>query len=81
MTPEVPRELSSSAEISRVVDPGWLLHTPFDGKDKLLVVRHPGLGWMMFQLPSSEATKLGQALLSGEPQPQALERVSTSRLH
>jgi hypothetical protein len=49
--------------------------------DKLLLIRHPGLGWLMFQLPPAEAAKLGQGLLLGGPQPMADRLSPNGPLH
>lgn len=81
MSPEIPRTVSDVTDVSRVIDPIWMLHAPVSAADKLLVVRHPGLGWLMFQLPASEAARLGHALLSGPPQPPATERPATTSVH
>jgi hypothetical protein len=81
MTPEIPRLLADAADVSKVADPLWMLHTPAGAKEKLLIVRHPGLGWMVFQLPQAEAERLGHALLSGDPPRVPDERPATSRLH
>jgi hypothetical protein len=81
MTPEIPRVSSDPGNLGRVLDPLWILHAPLLAKDKLLLVRHPGLGWMMFQLPPSEAAKLGHALLSDGPRRVTDERLPSSRFH
>jgi hypothetical protein len=80
MTPEVSRE-GPNAELPKVVDPLWILHAPAGTSDKLLLIRHPGLGWMMFQLPAMEAGKLGQGLLAETPRPEAKPAVVSNHLH
>jgi hypothetical protein len=81
MAPEVPRQLTNSTDVAGVRDPIWILHVPPGSTDRLLLVRHPGLGWMMFRLPAAEATKLGHALLPNRPQPTADERPLGSHLN
>jgi hypothetical protein len=81
MTPEIPRAAADPRDMTTVHDPLWILHAPSTAKDKLLLVRHPGFGWMMFQLPLSEAAKLGHALLPVRLQPLAEERLPSSSFH
>jgi|KBSMisStaDraftv2_1062788.scaffolds.fasta_scaffold819382_1 hypothetical protein len=70
MAPEVPREVPERVAAGKTVqDPMWIVHKPAGGTHRLLIVRHPGLGWMLFQLPLTEADKLGQALVAA-PQPE-----------
>jgi hypothetical protein len=81
MAPEVPRQLANSNTVVGVRDPIWMLHAPPGSTDRLLIVRHPGLGWMMFQLPAAEATKLGHALLPNRTQHTTDERPLGSHLN
>jgi hypothetical protein len=81
MAPEIPRSGSNPRDISTVHDPLWILHAPLVAEDKLLLVRHPGLGWMMFKLPPSEAAKLGHALLPARPQQIDEERLPSGSFH
>jgi hypothetical protein len=81
MTPAIPTVLSESTTVAKVVNPSWVLHAPAGVNDKILAVRHPGLGWIMAHLPSLEAARLGHALLSGGPRPFAGEDLSSTRLH
>jgi hypothetical protein len=81
MTHEVPRMLLESTSVCKVIDPNWIVHSPATTKDKLLIFRHPGLGWIMFQLPASEAARLGHALLSAAPRQIADQPLSGGRLH
>jgi hypothetical protein len=81
MTPEVPWQLTNSTNVVDVRDPIWILHAPPGSTDRLLLVRHPGLGWMMFRLPAAEVTKLGHALLPNRPQPTADSRSRRSHLN
>jgi hypothetical protein len=65
MTPEVPRQLPSGP-MSGPHDPIWAVPGHPKAPDKLLTIRHPGIGWLPFFLPAAEAQKLGRALLSGQ---------------
>jgi hypothetical protein len=81
MAPEVPRSLPELEDDGMIRDPIWILHAPGSTKDKLLLIRHPGLGWLMFQLPPSEAAKLGHALLPTGPQQVADRLLPNGPLH
>lgn len=81
MTPEIPRMMPDLKEVATATDPIWVLHAPASTRDKLLFIRHPGLGWLMFQLPPSEAAKLGHGLLSGRLQQMADRLSSKGSLH
>jgi hypothetical protein len=81
MTPEVPRILSDLKDIGTTVNPTWVLHAPASTNDKLFLVRHPGLGWLMFQLPPSEATKLGHGLLADGSHKKAAQWPPNRPLH
>lgn len=78
MAPEVPRTLAEFKDIAAALNPSWILHSPAATNDKLLLIRHPGLGWLMFQLPRSEAAKLAHGLLPGGLQ-QDVEQPSLNR--
>ena len=64
MTPEIARALPEGNHHG-VVDPLWQVKPAID--QKILFLRHHGLGWISFLFPPPEAKKLGNALLS-EPQ-------------
>jgi hypothetical protein len=78
LAPPVPRVQPDLSAVGLVPDPIWILRAAGSTPDKLLLIRHPGLGWLMFQLPPAQAAKLGRGLLSGEPQPTA-DRLSPNR--
>lgn len=63
MTPEVPRTIPEGTRPNGPVDPLWMVPGAAPLPGKLLAVRHPGLGWLMFQFPPAEALKLGGALV------------------
>lgn len=77
MKPEVSRSLPDGNH-QGPVDPIWQVSPAVD--QKILFVRHPGLGWLSFVFPPPEAKKLGNALLSGGPQNSA-PQTQTGRPH
>jgi len=81
MAPEIPQSLPEREDVTMIHDPIWILHAPTSTKDKLLLIRHPGLGWLTFQLPPSEAAKLGHALLPNGPQQRADRLLPNGPLH
>lgn len=81
MAPEVPRQLAKSTNVAGIRDPMWILRAPPGSTDRVLLVRHPGLGWLMFQLPVAEATRLGHALLPHRSQHTADEPQLGSHLN
>jgi hypothetical protein len=81
MAPEVPRSLPELEDVGMIRDPIWILHAPGSTQDKLLLIRHPGLGWLTFQLPPAEAAKLGHALLPNGPQQTADRLLPNGPLH
>ena len=81
MTPEIERTPPDPVTTRPLIDPMWALRIPAADRDKLLMLRHPGLGWLMFLLPPREAAKLAHALLSDGHQQVAEERLPKSPLH
>jgi hypothetical protein len=58
MRPEVPRDPKLGAVVSTVADPRfWVAPEGMVG-GVLLSLRHPGLGWLYFQIPSAEIETL-----------------------
>lgn len=67
---EVSRELDPGSRIEAVVDPIW--RTPKSSLDQqgvVLVLRHPGLGWLSFLFPHNEAAALGRWLVDHSKPP------------
>jgi len=69
MKPEVPRQLAGGQFEEGVVDPIYAIPLRQGPDEKILFLRHPGLGWVTFIFPLHEAEKLGRALISGSPSP------------
>ena len=82
MLPEVSRRMPTAATpVRQLLDPSWIVHSPGTGGGKLLMLRDPGLGWIMFRLPLSEAMSLGQALLAEQPRQEVDRTLRIDRLH
>ena len=78
MSPEVPRILPDGNHPGPA-DPLWSYRIV--GDRRMLFLRHPGLGWLMFAFPKEEATKLGSALLA-QPMPSTSDQQGpTGPLH
>lgn len=68
MSEEVPRLSAEDGTIGGIIDPVWNVPAMATPQERVLRLRHPGLGWLSFVLPQHEARAIAQALL-GEPQP------------
>lgn len=62
MAEPVAPDLDPGSRIAAIHDPAWRIR-PMPPQGVLLVLRHPGLGWLGNLLPQKEARALGQALL------------------
>lgn len=60
MLPEVDRELKPGQRLPAVADPIW--RAVVDSGRIMLAVRHPGFGWLAFELPPGSAGGLGRFL-------------------
>ena len=70
MIPEVPRTLQDG-QFQGELDPIWAIPTHPSAPDKVLTIRHFGMGWLSFFFPPNSARQLGDALL-GRSTPQIL---------
>src|SRR5438105_3376884 len=66
MKPEVSRQIPDGQRDGMPEDPIWMVQKFVE--QKVLGLRHPGIGWLLFLLPDAEAKKLGHALQQGTPQ-------------
>jgi len=66
MTPEIVRKLPDGQHPGGIVDPMWVVPSHPAAQEKVLFLRHPGLGWLSFLFPQAECRKLGMALLAGQ---------------
>ena len=77
MTPEVPRTVDNDKLPGGPIDPMWLGPSHPESDLKLLLIRHPGIGWLSFGLPAESAKSLSDYLSKGPKQtsvrPQTLQ--------
>lgn len=60
---EVPHELDPGSRLPTVSDPDWQVQ-PKTGEDsRHLILRHPGMGWLAFELPDDVAAQIAHLLL------------------
>lgn len=64
MADAVPAALDPGSRIQSTVNPAWRTRHNLDPNGILLDLRHPGLGWMSFQFPETEAQRLALGLAS-----------------
>ena len=67
MRDEVPRTLDPGARFTALVDPIWRVPEDHNAEGRLLILRHPGLGWLAFCFPEHEAQNLCQWLTGHHP--------------
>lgn len=63
MAEPVALDVDPGSRISAIHDPAWRLRL-LPSQGVLLVLRHPGLGWLGNLLPLKEARVLGQSLVT-----------------
>jgi hypothetical protein len=68
MSDEVPRLSATDSEAGGVIDPVWNVPPYQPAHERVLRLRHPGLGWLSFVLPQHEARSIAQALLTDAAQ-------------
>jgi hypothetical protein len=61
MKPEVPGDYTEP--FNAIVEPKWAVAREALEEHSALHLRHPGLGWLHFMLPPSEAKRLGEQLI------------------
>jgi hypothetical protein len=71
MEPPVALEIASGTKLPSVIDPVWRARIPPHPSipGPLLVLRHPGFGWLSFVFPDVEANSLGQWLVANSRKP------------
>ena len=62
MNPEVPKTLPEGQQITGEIDPIWALPSHPKAPDKVLMIRHFGMGWLSFLFPAASALKLANGL-------------------
>ena len=58
LSPEVPRALADGQAINVFPNPFWIMSPSGSGGDALLHLRDPRFGWLHYQIPRSEVSKL-----------------------
>ncbi len=81
MMPEIDRAPPETVETGALLDPVWAVRIPHTGKERLFMLRHPGIGWLSVLLPAAEAARLGHLLLAGLPHHLEHEQASDRPLH
>jgi len=59
---QVPTELDDNARLKTVHEPFCRIGVLPDGSEKLLSIRHPGLGWLAFSFDAERAKLVGEEL-------------------
>ena len=79
MKPEVPLKIDNGQKVQPVRNPIWTIEPDAERGNSLLHIRDPRYGWLHYQLPHTEASKLGGLLqtqaetqVPGEPQDKAI---------
>jgi hypothetical protein len=80
MIPEVPRTLQDG-QFEGELDPIWAIPTHPSAPDKVLTIRHFGMGWLSFFFPPNSASQLGHALLGRSTPQNIVQPPSTDRPH
>ena len=80
MIPEVPRTLQDG-QLEGELDPIWVIPTHPSAPDKVLTIRHFGMGWLSFFFPPNSARQLGHALLGRSTPQNIVQPPSTDRPH
>ena len=64
IAPPISSEIIQGTALDAIYDPRWET-TAIHESNRLLVFRHPGLGWVSFVMPQEEAAHLGACLQAG----------------
>jgi hypothetical protein len=59
---EVPFDTEPVGKYREVDNPTWRIPNYTDGGDRLLLLRHPAMGWTSFRLPQKEANSMAEWL-------------------
>ena len=62
LTPGSVAEAPAEGVVQAVVDPAWAVPAVKAPQGRVLVVKHPGLGWMHFIFPEERAEQISKAL-------------------
>jgi hypothetical protein len=64
---DVPREYIPSNVPGVVIDPTWAVLAQPSDRNKVLALRHPGLGWLPFVLPEHQQAAISKVLAAMPP--------------
>ena len=64
MAEQHPLQLTTSVTANAVPDPYWMVSRSSLTEGVCLSVRHPGFGWLQFELTTHEATRLARNLVT-----------------
>jgi hypothetical protein len=64
MSDEVPIQLDPQLCVEAIQHPAWRSACNRETNEKVLGLRHPGLGWLWFQFPPHEAETIAKWLLN-----------------
>ena len=62
MTPPVVPTLDLGSRIDAQIDPSWRIPDSCSEEGRVLVLRHPGLGWLGFLIPWEKADMMAEWL-------------------
>jgi hypothetical protein len=62
MAEPVPDEIDPGTRIEALADPKWAVRIDLWDQGPLLFLRHPGLGWQSFAIPSGDARAMAEWL-------------------
>jgi hypothetical protein len=80
MIPEVSRTLQDG-QLEGELNPLWVIPTRPSSPDKVLAIRHFGMGWLSFFFPPNSASQLARALLGQSSSQNIVQPPSTGRPH
>lgn len=65
MDPPIPEELDPNPRVTGTPETAFELRTAKSGQGKVLILRHPGHGWIGYALTEDQCQLLGTGLLHG----------------
>ena len=80
MIPEVSRTLQDGT-LEGENDPLWAIPTHPSAPDKVLAIRHFGMGWLSFFFPPNSARQLAHTLLGRPSSPNIVQPPPSDRPH
>lgn len=65
LTPSAPMDVDARTRLRVLPDPRWIVPADDRYEGRVLALRHPGLGWLGFLFPRSEALQVARWLVHG----------------